>query len=457
MKKKITIIGAGLVGSLLAVLLKKKGFTVDLLERRPDMRKNNISAGKSINLAMSVRGWKALELAGLRRDIEEIAIPMFGRCIHHTDGSTVFQHYGKNNEAIYSVSRGELNRKLMTLAEEAGVNIQFNQRITEVDIDRNEIYLENLDSGLTETRFQNDMIIAADGAFSALRNAYLKRDRFNYHQFYIEYGYKELHISPDDQGNFQLDKNALHIWPRKNFMLIALPNIDGSFTCTLFFPYDGSPSFNSIGNNDEAIHQLFETYFPDVIALMPNYINDFKNNPTASLVTVKCYPWTYSDKSMLIGDAAHAIVPFFGQGMNAGFEDCSTLMELMAEKGDDNWLEILPAYQEARKKNGDAVADLALQNFIEMRDLVADPIFLERKRIEKQIGLLYPQYFNSVYEMVSFSNTPYSYAIHCLKAQDELLANIMAEGAFDVLILQDAFKLKLEEMLKAYKTHVDAV
>lgn len=456
MKKKITIIGAGLVGSLLAVLLKKKGFAVKLLERRPDMRKNNISAGKSINLAMSVRGWKALELAGLKQDIEAIAIPMHGRLIHNQDSSTVFQAYGKNNEAIYSVSRGELNRKLMTLAEEAGVDISFGTRISDVNIDTNEIFIDPSEKANAISIQDNDLIIAADGAFSALRNAYLKRDRFNYHQFYIEYGYKELHIQPDENGRFKLDKNALHIWPRKNFMLIALPNIDGSFTCTLFFPYEGNPSFQSVGNNDQAITELFETYFPDVIPLMPDYINDFKQNPTSSLVTVKCYPWTYSDKNMLIGDAAHAIVPFFGQGMNCGFEDCSTLIELMNEKGDDQWQEILPAYQEARKKNGDAVADLALQNFIEMRDKVADPIFIERKRIEKQIGLLYPHYFNSVYEMVSFSNTPYSYAIHCLKAQDELMATIMAEGNFDELIQTDAFQLKLEHWLKEYRTKVDA-
>ena len=393
MSKKISILGAGLVGSLAAILLQKRGYQVTVYERRPDMRKASISAGKSINLALSVRGWAALEMAGLKSDIEAIAIPMFGRQIHNLDGSSPFQSYGKNNEAIYSVSRGDLNRKLMTLAEECGVTILFNQRADEVDLISNEVHITDTDKGHTIHVKDNDVLMAADGAFSALRNAYVKRDRFNYSQFYIEHGYKELYIPPGANNSFLIDKNALHIWPRKNFMLIALPNFDGSFTCTLFFPFEGNPSFNTL-QTPEDITAFFNEQFPDAVNLMPTLCDDFSRNPTSSLVTVKCFPWVYENKSMLIGDAAHAIVPFFGQGMNAGFEDCRVLMDILDNQGDSDWGKVMQSYQQARKNNGDSVADLALQNFIEMRDLVADPAFLERKRIEKQLGLRYPEQFN---------------------------------------------------------------
>ncbi|HNB81737.1 MAG TPA: NAD(P)/FAD-dependent oxidoreductase, partial [Chitinophagaceae bacterium] len=403
MEKKITLLGAGLVGSLLGILLQKRGYQVKILERRPDMRKQNISAGRSINLAMSVRGWAALEMAGLRNDIESIAIPMYGRQIHSTEGTQIFQAYGKNNEAIYSVSRGELNKKLMSLAEECGVEIRFNQRVDEVDLDTNQLQITDMLHQESHTRHEQDFLIAADGAFSSLRNAYVKTDRFNYSQFYIEHGYKELYIPPGNGNSFRMEKNALHIWPRKNFMLIALPNFDGSFTCTLFFPFEGKASFQSLQTPDQ-VEDFFRKEFHDTLDLIPDLKSDFFQNPSSSLVTVRCYPWVYKNKSMLIGDAAHAIVPFYGQGMNAGFEDCRIFTELLDGYKGDDWNELLLQYQQLRKRNGDAVAELALQNFIEMRDKVADPVFLERKRIEKQLGLLFPGQFNSVYEMVSFSH-----------------------------------------------------
>lgn len=286
-----------------------------------------------------------------------------------------------------------------------------------------------------------------------MRNAYVKKDRFNYNQFYIEHGYKELFIPAGENESFLIEKNALHIWPRKNFMLIALPNFDGSFTCTLFFPFEGNPSFSAIKTEADA-KQFFETQFPDALQLMPTFAEDYFKNPTSSLVTVKCFPWIYEDKSFLIGDAAHAIVPFYGQGMNAGFEDCRILMEIMDASSSKSWNEILPVYQQARKKNGDAVADLALQNFIEMRDLVADPLFLARKKIEKQLGLLYPTQFNSVYEMVSFSNTSYHFAISCQKAQDKLLQKIMDEGDFETNINLPEFKNSLDKWIVEYASEV---
>lgn len=454
MARKITILGAGLVGSLLAVLLQKRGYEVSLFERRSDMRRANLSAGRSINLAMSVRGWKGLELAGLREAIEEIAIPMYGRKIHNLDGSSPFQAYGKNNEAIYSVSRGELNRKLMTLAEASGAKLFFEHRATDVDIKKNIVTFETPNGEVIQS--DHEIIISADGAFSALRNAYMKTDRFNYNQFYIEHGYKELSIPPDASGQFKLEKEVLHIWPRKNFMMIALPNIDGTFTCTLFFPFEGQPSFDSVRTNEE-VRAFFNEQFPNAVPLMPNLLEEYQQNPTASLVTVKCYPWIYEDKSMLIGDAAHAIVPFYGQGMNCGFEDCWYFIQILDEHPNASWGEILKKYQDARKKNGDAVADLALANFIEMRDKVAEPSFLERKKIEKDLGLMFPGIFNSVYEMVSFSQTPYDTAIRSQKAQDKLLERIMHEGDFYTLRNEESFQKKLAAWMSEYEDDIAAI
>ncbi|WP_118974370.1 FAD-dependent oxidoreductase [Taibaiella koreensis] len=449
-KRSVTILGAGLVGSVLAVLLRKRGYEVTVYERRPDMRKEAVGAGRSINLAMSNRGWKALELAGLRTEIEAIAIPMPGRFLHQEDGTSAFQAYGKNGEAIYSVSRGELNKKLMDLAEQNGANIHFNQRCTKVDVQRNTIHLT--DEQGQERELACDLLFGADGAFSSLRTAMSFMDRTNFSQHYIEAGYKELNIPAGPGGSWPIEKNALHIWPRHNYMMIALPNIDGSFTCTLFFPFEGDPSFASIKTAAD-VRDFFGRQFPDAVPLMPTLVEDFLNNPVSSLITTRIFPWKYQDKSCLIGDAAHAIVPFYGQGMNAGFEDCSALEGLMEQYGDD-WETILAELEKQRKPNADAVADLALNNFIEMRDKVSDPLFLERKKIEKELGKRYPGRFNSVYEMVSFSHTPYAYALHCTKAQDILLGHIQAEGDFFSNIERPEFCERLEGWLKAYEAMV---
>ncbi|GAA4464068.1 NAD(P)/FAD-dependent oxidoreductase [Nemorincola caseinilytica] len=434
MSRNVTILGAGLVGSLLAIILRKRGHDVTLYERRPDMRAAHMSAGKSINLAMSARGWKALDLAGLRAEMEPIAIPMYGRYLHQPDGQTAFQPYSKNNEAIYSVSRGELNKKLMTLAEENGVNIHFEHRCTQVDVPNNALRLaHNGEEHVVTT----DLLFGADGAFSALRASYTHMDRVNSSQHYLEYGYKELAILPGANGEWLMEKNALHIWPRGKYMMIALPNTDGTFTCTMFMPFEGEVSFSKL-QTEADVHKLFDEQFADAKALMPTLIHDFFANPTSSLITTHIFPWHYKDRSALIGDAAHAIVPFYGQGMNAGFEDCTVLSGLMDRHGDD-WATILPAYERLRKPNGDAVASLALTNFVEMRDKVADPRFLQRKKIEKELGTRYPHQFISVYEMVSFSHIPYSTAIQCIQAQDRLLEQVMAEGDFFDNIAHDSF------------------
>lgn len=453
MNRKVTILGAGLVGSVLAVMMRKRGYEVDIYERRPDMRVNTIGAGRSINLAMSNRGWKALEIAGLRTEIESIAIPMYGRFLHQQDGTTAFQAYGKNEEAIYSVSRGELNKKLMDLAESYGANIFFEHKSSHVDVANNRVNIEKPD-GSTDI-IQCDLLFGADGAFSSLRTAYSYMDRTNFSQYYIEAGYKELFIPPGPNSSFLMEKNALHIWPRGNFMMIALPNPDGNFTCTLFFPFEGNPSFESVKTEEEIKH-FFETYFPDAISMMPTYIEDYKRNPVSSLITVKIEPYNYQDKSLLIGDAAHAIVPFYGQGLNAGLEDCSVLWELMDNHGDD-WMTIFNTFSKRRKPNGDAVAELALQNFIEMRDKVADPIFLERKKIEKDLGKRYPEIFNSVYEMVSFSHTPYAFAWESGAVQDVLLEKIMQHGDYFAKVNDPEFLQMLDNWMADYKDQITRI
>lgn len=445
MARAVSILGAGLVGSLLAVIMRKRGYEVNIYERRPDMRKATIVAGRSINLAVSVRGWNALEMAGIKNDIEPIAIPMYGRSLHMPDGSSAYQQYGKNNEAIYSVSRGELNKKLMTVAEEAGVKLFFDHRCTHVNLATNEMTFDVLGE---EKKVKADLLFGADGAFSALRTSYVFNERVNASQNYLEHGYKELTIPAAAAGGFLMEKEALHIWPRHNYMLIALPNIDGSFTCTLFFPFEGAPSFASLTTRED-ISSFLQSTFPDALAMSPTMVDDFMENPTSSLITTKVFPWHNTDKNALIGDAAHAIVPFYGQGMNAGFEDCTVLSGLMDKYG-ENWERILSEYEKLRKPNGDAVGELALMNFIEMRDKVADPTFLERKKIEKELGKLFPAEFVSVYEMVSFSHTPYDTVMKCIKAQDELLNKVLAAGNFDQLIGTENFRNQLGVWIKEY-------
>src|SRR3989337_531358 len=391
MKKEITIIGAGLVGSLFSIYLSKRGYKVNIYEQRPDMRKEKITAGRSINLALSDRGIKALEEVGIMDAIRQIAIPMHGRYIHNADGKMTHQPYGMQGQFINSVSRAELNIRLMDLAEQHGVEILFQQKCVDVDWKKNQISFEQphlkpviatANKVKQEAKTSDfELLFGADGAYSAVRlQQQLQHNRFQYEQHYIDFGYKELIIPSGEDGEFRIEKNALHIWPRGNYMLIALPNNDGSFTCTLFFPFEGEPSFASL-DTKEKVKSFFEKTFADAVPMMPTLEDDFFNNPTSSLITVKCFPWIRNDKFALIGDAAHAIVPFFGQGMNCGFEDCSVLNGLIS-KHDDNWFAILEEYQYLRKADSDAIAEMALNNFIEMRDKVADPHFLLQKKIE---------------------------------------------------------------------------
>jgi kynurenine 3-monooxygenase len=426
MTKKITIVGAGLVGSLLSIYLSKRGHKVELFERRPDMRKSKMSAGKSINLALSDRGWKGLEGVGIAGEIREIAIPMYGRQIHHKDGTTAFQPYGKDQQAIYSVSRAEINMRLMDLAEQkAGVKIHFNERCTNIHRSSLEAEFENGETHQI-SKVKSDLLFGSDGAFAASRlNMQLSSDRFEYNQHYISAGYKELIIPPGPDGEFLIEKNALHIWPRGSFMMIALPNMDGNFTCTLFLPFEGERSFAQLKTREQ-VAAFFQEEFPDALPLMPTLLDDFMNNPTSSLVTVKCFPWTFDDRIALIGDAAHAIVPFFGQGMNCGFEDCVVLNELI-EKHKEDWPRILSEYQSLRKPDGDAIADLAIGNFIEMRDRTADPKFLLQKKIEARFNSRYPEKWIPLYSMVTYSpHIRYSTALKEGQRQEAIMQKIMA-------------------------------
>lgn len=422
--EKIVIVGAGLVGSLQAIYMAKKGYLVDVYEGRDDMRKQQISAGRSINLALSNRGWKALEIAGIKDEIEQMAIPMHGRMMHDTKGNTTFQPYGKEGEAIYSVSRGGLNQKLMDCADNfENVNFHFNHKCEDVNLQNNQLSILQ-ESGEKKT-VSADRIFATDGAFSAIRTRLQKTDRFNYEQKYLAHGYKELSIPADSSGGFKMDKNALHIWPRGEFMLIALANEDASFTCTLFFPFEGKHSFESLTTEKEVVH-FFQEVFPDALEMMPKIGHEYFENPTSSLVTIKCSPWNFQDKILLMGDSSHAIVPFYGQGMNSGFEDCSVFNKLF-EANNRNWEKTFYEFSNKRKKDADAISDLALSNFIEMRDLVADEQFLLRKKIEKKIFDNHPDKWIPLYSQVTFSHIPYSEALSNGKRQDKIMDCIMAK------------------------------
>lgn len=420
--KNIAIMGAGLVGSLLSMYLKKHGYEVTVYERRPDFRKSGNYGGRSINLAISERGWKGLQGVGLEQAVRDIAIPMPGRMVHDVQGNLMFQPYGKPGEAINSVSRGGLNILMIDAAEQAGVTYVFNQRINEINPAGTSALMEDMETG-KQYRLEPDLIIGADGAYSLVRYAMLKTDRFDYSQAYEAHGYKELTIPAGPDGTFLIDRDALHIWPRKQFMLIALPNIDGSFTCTLFYALEGKESFEAIKTPAD-LDAFFDTYFPDVKPLMPTLQEDFFGNPTGLLMIVKCFPWSHGN-TMLIGDAAHAIIPFYGQGMNCGFEDC-TVLNTLIEEFDHDWSKIMPAYEIARKPNSDAIADLAKLNFIEMRDLVADADFQFKKRIAAKVAASYPEKFIPVYSMVSFSHLPYAEALREYHRQDEVLTEVLA-------------------------------
>lgn len=441
-QKRATIVGAGLVGALQACYLQKRGYKVDVYESRGDMRKVGYIGGRSINLALSTRGWTALEKIGLADEIMKIAIPMYGRTIHTLDGKVNYQPYGKDNQAIYSVSRGELNKRMVELADSfENVDFHFDMFCQKIDFQQSEIEFIHTQTQQTEN-IKSELIFGADGAFSRVRLSMQALPRFQYSQYYIDYGYKELHIPAGANGEFLLDKNSLHIWPRGEFMLIALPNMDGSFTCTLFLPFEGELAFDDL-NNETQVRAYFDKYFPDAVKLMPNLIEDFFRNPTSALVTVRCFPW-HHQSTVLMGDAAHAVVPFFGQGMNCGFEDVRILDELMDKYSTQQ--ELFNAYSQVRKANGDAIAQMALDNFIEMRDKVGIPEFREMKHIEHEIMESDSYNYTSMYQYVSFSNEPYEYAYNIGKKQNAMLEAMLKDKDIYTKIKEN----KIQEYLDKY-------
>lgn len=419
--QKIAIVGSGLVGSLLAIYLKRAGHTVHVFDRSPDIRKINFS-GRSINLVMSNRGWLTLKNIGLDDEIRKIGIPVEKRAIHMPDSTINYQNYGKEGEAIFSLSRGILNRKMIDLAEEAGVIFFFEHKIWDVTLSTATLHIGETERGEWE-ELKYDKVFGSDGAFSRVRHRMQRQSMFNYSQEFIHVGYKELNIPPNPDGSHKLDINALHIWPRGEFMLMALPNLDGSFTCTLFMPHEGNNSFENL-KDKETLEAFFALHFPDTKEVIPDLVEDFFENPTSFLVTMKCFPWTYKDKVALIGDACHAIVPFYGHGMNAGFEDITILSEMMSKFGDD-WEMVFKEYEKSRKPNADAIADLSYQNFMEMSSKTADEKFLLQKKIEKRFSDRHPDKWIPLYSRVTFSNRPYAEALAIGNFQDKIMKKIL--------------------------------
>jgi kynurenine 3-monooxygenase len=428
---KLILIGSGLAGGLLAAYLGRRGYKVDLYERRSDPREGNMVGGRSINLALSTRGIHALEQIGIADEVLKHAIPMRGRMIHPAGAGarTIFAPYDVDpTKHINSIGRAALNTTVIEAAQRyPNVRVHFNHKCAGVDIDSATAHLvdSSVEAAVSAanpnvTHARGDAVIGVDGAFSAVRNSMqLKIDNFQYDESYLAHGYKELTIPPGPDGSWRMEKNALHIWPRKSFMMIALPNPDGSFTCTLFWEFEGSRSFATTKTDDD-IRRFFEEEFPDAVPLMPNLLDDFKNNPTGSLVTIRCAPWFYRDKVCLVGDAAHAVVPFYGQGMNAAFEDCVVLDECLAEFGEDRQ-RAFAEYFRRRKANADALADLALENFIEMRDKTASRTFRAKKKLDHFLEAALPGFYLPLYTMVTFTRIPYAKAARRARLQDRII------------------------------------
>ncbi len=455
MKKQqnILIIGAGLCGSLLALRLGQRGYNVNVYEMRPDLRTTDISAGRSINLAFSDRGNKAMKLVGIEDKVKELCIPMNGRMIHDKEGNTFLSNYsGRDYEYINSISRGELNGLLLDEAEKHdNVSIHFNKKCNSVDFENTTATFQDYNSK-EEFIEDADCIIATDGAGSALRKSYYlgKKFLFSFSQDYLSHGYKELTFLPKEDGSYKTYKNALHIWPRSSFMLIALPNLDGSFTVTLFLSYsEGEYNFNNL-TTPELVTEFFQKEFPDALEIMPNLVDDFFANPTAALGTVKCSPWHYKGNTLLMGDSAHAIVPFYGQGMNASFEDVVEFDKVL-DQNLDNWEATFEAYEKNRKKDTDAIADLAIDNFHEMKGHVANPIFQEKRKIEMALEKEFPNAYSSKYSLVTFNeNIGYRQAMLRGRAQDKAILNMLTDK---IISSED----NLKDILEKVKVETEAI
>ena len=452
-QEHILIIGAGLCGSLLALRMAQRGYRITLVEKRPDLREVHQDAGRSINLAFSDRGMKGIRLVGLEEEVKQLCIPMNGRMLHDTDGNTFFSPYsGRTDEYINSISRTDLNIMLLNAADQFdNLTVHFNLGCKTVTLQEASATFKHYITKEEHT-FQGDILLGADGAGSALRKSmYLhKKFLFSFSQNYLNHGYKELSIPAVEGGGYRTEKNALHIWPRGSDMIIALPNLDGSFTVTLFLDYDDAPdSFASL-NSPEAIQEYFERQFPDAVTLMPNLIQEFQKNPVGPLGTIKCSPWHAYGKTCILGDAAHAIVPFYGQGMNASFEDVVVFDQVLEQyKGD--WDAVFKNYEKTRKKDTDAIADLAVDNFHEMKEHTASPLFREKRKLETAFEKEFPNDYFSKYSLVTFNeHIGYQEAMQRGRAQDKAILNLIDDGK-----LPDSLSLKAK--LDIVKQETEAI
>lgn len=438
MKKQCVVAGAGLVGSLWAIYLSRMGHNVTVLEKRPDMRKNTLDGGRSINLIVTSRGIKALRDLGLWEEVKTITTPVYGRMMHALDARLTYQPYGTESECNFSVSRAELNCKLMDLAEREGVVIRFEQEILDINFKAREITLKNKEP----TAY--DSLFGCDGAGSAVRTAMSKKlTGFSNSVEWLGADYKELLMPASEQGKYVMDQKALHIWPRGSHMLMALPNQGGSFTMTVYLPENMAKNLDSKAK----IQAHFHEYYHDASELIPDYLEQYETNPLGKLGTVRCYPWVYENSVALLGDAAHAIVPFFGQGMNAGFEDCTILNGALSRVGED-WTEAFEVYQKVQKSNADSIATMAIENYEEMKSKVGDQDFLKRKRIEHDLEELYPKLYKSRYGLITYTLVGYHHAQNIGQIQQEIISWIIDE---DINELSDPrVPSKIEELLSPY-------
>lgn len=424
------IVGAGLVGSLLSVYLARAGFKVSVYDRNSDPRQLNMQSGRSINITLSERGLQALAAVGLIDTVRKFCIPIYGRIIHSQDGELTYQPYGNNKEAIYSIRRDDLTKQLLSFAEKhENIEFHFHEKCSDIDLSTATLKLQNVETGKI-SEVQADRIFAADGAFSVVRRKMQQLKRFNYSQEYSDQGYKEI-IIPSDKDDWVLDQNAIHIWPRGSFMLIGFPNLDRSFTLSLQLPYEGETSHESIKSPVD-LQNIFDTYFPDVWSLVKPNCKDYFNKPVEAMITIKCFPWTYQDKVALIGDSCHAIFPSYGQGANAGFEDCQVLMKCI-EKQQTDWQKIFKEYETLRKPNLDVIADLCFEHFKELRKMVGDFKFLLRKKIERNLHEIDPG-FASLYYNISFTCMPYADTWKIEKKHQEIIDQLLEiDGVEDKL------------------------
>jgi kynurenine 3-monooxygenase len=437
---EIAVIGGGLTGTLLAIFLARHGYQIDVFERLPDARREHNESMRSINLAVSTRGWLALEKAGIGDSIKEISVPMKGRMIHDLSGRLTFQQYSSLDKVIYSVSRRALNNELLTQADQfSNLKIRFNETCASANLDSGELFIENKRAKQNYSKFYRH-VFAADGAFSKIRMQMQESQHVQFSQKYLMEGYKELTISADSNGSYKMDKNALHVWPRNEFMLIALPNLNGSFTSTIFLPFEGEYSFSALDTSSK-IKSFFRKFFPDFTVLIPDLDDQLLSRPASPIVHIQCYPWSYKDKYLLIGDAAHAIVPFYGQGMNCAFEDVHILDDMIKSQ-DRDWTKLFRTFEEQRKPNTDAISELSLNNYTEMRELLTKPEFILKKKIENLLNKLSPSKWTSLYSLVTFSNIPYKNALEEGKKQEAIMNEIMQIPDIENLWMKEDFLCK---------------